>query len=613
VLGSGYRASLYFRIAKALPEQFEICMVLCHSEESACRVKEKFDFPVTCKDEDMINSKPDFVVSAVTKTLMCDTVEKWLNIGIPVLSETPVSLDNGRLFQVWENIKNNNYTCNKLQVAEQYAFYPTYDARIQIVKSGLIGEPVSMTISCMHDYHAVSIIREFLDTGINDVNVIGKAYQMKVTDTKTRYEILTKGDVVSKEEKHLIMEYDNEKTAFYDFMSDQYRSDIRNRFINVRGTRGEITDNMVYFLKDNNVAASEKMDVYKDEETGEILNRDNFTREQWDEKFGVKVPLPWNSFRDELDIRLLNEDPKNFLLTHADVQRELDYPGWMYGEEESPIEEGRYINYIRPLFVSRMPNHKVTGSAHDATIRSARDYETRGVVITKVPLTDLKLNKDNEIEGYYDKDSDRLLYQALVRQLLLHGNDGKKAFAEDFHKPKADGTEGPVVRKVKIEKKQTSGVMVRGGTGIAANGEMVRIDVFRENGKYYFVPVYTADVVRKVLPNRAATHTKPYSEWRVMDDANFVFSLYSRDLIHVKSKKDIKTNLVNGGLLLQKEIFAYYTGADIATASIAGFANDSNFKFRGLGIQSLEIFEKCQVDILGNISVVRHENRQEFH
>lgn len=74
--------------------------------------------------------------------------------------------------------------------------------------------------------------------------------------------------------------------------------------------------------------------------------------------------------------------------------------------------------------------------------------------------------------------------------------------------PKADGTEGPVVRKVKIEKKQTSGVMVRGGTGIAANGEMVRIDVFRENGKYYFVPVYTADVVRKVLPNRAATHIK---------------------------------------------------------------------------------------------------------
>ena len=69
VLGSGYRASLYFRIAKALPEQFEICMVLCHSEESACRVKEKFDFPVTCKDEDMINSKPDLLYQLLRKHL----------------------------------------------------------------------------------------------------------------------------------------------------------------------------------------------------------------------------------------------------------------------------------------------------------------------------------------------------------------------------------------------------------------------------------------------------------------------------------------------------------------------------------------------------------------
>lgn len=352
---------------------------------------------------------------------------------------------------------------------------------------------------------------------------------------------------------------------------------------------------------------------FVDEETGEIFDRDNFTREQWDEKFGVRVPLPWHTFRDELDIRLMKDDPKNFLLTHADVQKELDYPCWMYGEEESPIEKGRCINYIRPLFISRMPNHKVTGSAHDATIRSARDFHSRGVVITKVPLTDLKLNKDNEIEGYYDKDSDRLLYNALVRRLLLNGNDAKKAFAEDFHKPKADGTDGPVVRKVKIEKKQTSGVMVRGGTGIAANGDMVRIDVFRENGKYYLVPVYTADVVRKVLPNRAATAHKPYSEWKIMDDANFLFSLHSRDLIYVKGKREIKTNLANGGLLQQKELFAYYISADITSAGIAGIAHDSSFNFRGLGIQSLEIFEKYQVDVLGNISVVRHENRQGFH
>lgn len=388
------------------------------------------------------------------------------------------------------------------------------------------------------------------------------------------------------------------------------------------------TDGMIQkitrYMKGRELEYSRGFQLF-DEETGEIFERDNFSKQQWDEQFGVKLPLPWPAFRHELEIRMSKENPKIFLQTHTDVQREIDYPAWMYGESASPIEHGKYINYIRPIFVSRMPNHKVTGAAHDATIRSARDFEERGVVITKVPLTDLKLNKDNEIEGYYDKDSDRLLYNAIVRQLLLYGNDGKKAFAEDFHKPKADRTEGPVVRKVKIEKKQTSGVMVREMdvnrkskgksheyTGIASNGEMIRIDVFKENGKYYFVPIYAADAVRRVLPNRAATAYKPYSEWKIMEDANFLFSLYSRDLIHVKSKRGIKTSLNQGGTLLQNEIFAYYTCSNIATASIAGQAHDSSFDFEGLGIQKLEIFEKCQVDILGNISIVKHENRQGF-
>lgn len=362
------------------------------------------------------------------------------------------------------------------------------------------------------------------------------------------------------------------------------------------------TDGMIHkismFVKGRELRFNRNLTIV-DEKTGEI-----FTREQWDEKFGVKVPLPWNSFQDELVIRLEKDDPKNYLMVHTDMQREIDYPGWMFGEEESPIEEGRYINYVRPLFVSRMPNHKVTGIAHKATIRSKRDYESRGVAIKRVPLNELKLNKNSEIDGYYDKDSDRLLYNALVRQLLLYGNDGKKAFAEDFHKPKSDGTEGPIVRKVKIEEKQTVRVYVR--DGIAENGEMVRIDVFKEKGKYYYVPIYTADVVAKVLPNKAAVAHKSYEYWKIMDDANFIFSLYPRDLIYIKSKNELKSGY-------PKELFMYFKGANVANANMSVIAHDNSFELGSLGIQRLELIEKCQVDILGNISVVRHENRQGFH
>lgn len=365
------------------------------------------------------------------------------------------------------------------------------------------------------------------------------------------------------------------------------------------------TDGMIHRIS-RSVQAREiayAMDTqFVDYETGEILDRAHFTKDEWDEKFGVKIERPWPWFMDELNVRM-GDAPLDFLKSHSDMNRELDYPEWMLDERN---------RVVREIFVSRMPNHKVTGAAHADTVRSPRHYEEKGTVLTKTALTDLKLNKDGEIEGYYNPESDWLLYNALKRQLQRYSGDAKKAFSEPFHKPKADGSEGPVVKKVKIEKKLSLGVEVNGGFGIAENGSMVRIDVFRENGKYYFVPIYTADVVKKKLPNRASTANKPYSEWRVVDDKNFVFSLYSRDLVHIKSKKGVKTNLVGGGQLVQNEMYAYYVGADISTASIQGLAHDSGYKFRGLGVQGVELLEKCQVDVLGNVSVVKNEVRMGF-
>lgn len=337
---------------------------------------------------------------------------------------------------------------------------------------------------------------------------------------------------------------------------------------------------------------------FVDAETGEIFRPEDYSRAEWDEIFGVHIPKPWETFRAELDVRM-GDDPKGFLDTHSDVALELDYPEYIYEN-------------LRPIFVSRMPNHKVTGAAHADTIRSPRHFKDEGIVLTKTALTDLKLDKHGEIDGYYNPQSDLLLYEALKKQLLLYGNDAKKAFAQDFHKPKADGTEGPVVRKVKIQKKQTMGVFVDSGNGIAENGGMVRIDVYRVNGKYYFVPVYTADVVKKVLPDRASTANKPYSEWRTMEDKDFLFSLYSRDLVHIKSKKGIPIKNVDGSLGESKEVYAYYIGADISGAKIEGKAHDSRYTFRGIGVQKLELIEKCQVDILGHISTVKNEKRMGF-
>lgn len=281
VIGSGWRSLYYVRIAKALPERFEMCMLLCRNEEKAAALREQYRIPVTCKEADIYALNPDFIVSAVNRESMYDVALHWMELGWPVLSETPPALEHDRLCHLWELRAGSQRPVSavtgrpadyRLAVAEQYFCYPQHEARTKIIESGLIGEPVSMTISYMHDYHAASLIRRMLKIGFEDAAVIGKKYSFPVTDTRTRYEVLTAGNVVSKEQTHLILDYESGRTAFYDFCSDQYRSPIRNRYLNVRGTRGEIINDTVHYLNGQNLPESAPIVTESDPSTGEILS-----------------------------------------------------------------------------------------------------------------------------------------------------------------------------------------------------------------------------------------------------------------------------------------------------------------------------------------------------
>lgn len=262
-----------------------------------------------------------------------------------------------------------------------------------------------------------------------------------------------------------------------------------------------------------------------------------------------EFPFPWPQFRKELEARLSN-DP-------ARVISELKLPFYMNNGEALP----------KPLFVSRMPKRKVTGAAHKDTIKSPKMLD-EGYSVVKRALTELKM-KDGEIENYYMPQSDTLLYEALKTQLIRFNGDAKKAFAEPFRKPKSDGTPGPLVNKVKLCEPTTLNVPVHGGKGIADNDSMVRVDVFCSEGKYYLVPIYIADTLKEVLPNKAITAHKPYAEWPEMDEKDFLFSLYPNDLIRVSHKKSITLTRVQKESTLPeklegKSFLLYYLGVNIS-------------------------------------------------
>ena len=187
-----------------------------------------------------------------------------------------------------------------------------------------------------------------------------------------------------------------------------------------------------------------------------------------------------------------------------------------------------------------------------------------------------------------------------------------------MYKPTASGEPGPLVKKVKIIEKSSLNVPVRDENGVAANSDMVRIDVFKpENDGYYFVPIYVSDTVKPELPNKACVQGKPYEQWKEMQESDFLFSVYPNDLLRIKAKKDIKFTVSNKDSSLPKEILrndvlVYYSGADISTASIKILVHDNAYFARGLGLKTLLSIEKYTVDPLGNCSKVGKEPRQRF-
>ena len=212
--------------------------------------------------------------------------------------------------------------------------------------------------------------------------------------------------------------------------------------------------------------------------------------------------------------------------------------------------------------------------------------------------------------------SDRLLYEALKVQLKRFGGDGKKAFTEPFHKPKSDGTPGPVVNKVKLCEPSTLNVSVHNGMGVADNDSMIRIDVFHvENDGYYFVPIYVADTLKPELPCKACVAHKPYSGWKAMRNEDFIFSLYPNDLIKIVHKSGINMTPKNKDSTLApqtvKEQMFYYTAANISSGAIALKTHDGAYEAH-LGIKTLEKVEKFTVDVLGEYHKIDKETRQPF-
>ncbi len=256
IVGSGWRTGYYIRIAKALPQVFELSYVLCRSQEKAESYGMEHGVKTTVSEDDVASANPDFVVVSVSKEVGPQIAMKWMDRGFTVLLETPAGIDLETLRLLWKRARDGQ----KLVVAEQYFRYPQNVALLKLLERGIIGERNCLNISLAHDYHGASLIRAFLgipvDTGFT---VTSKAFSFPTTETLTRYEEFKDGRVSDKKRRLSVFEFDNGKVAIYDFDSEEYRSPIRKKTFKLQGVRGEVIDNAAYFLNGSNRAKKEVM------------------------------------------------------------------------------------------------------------------------------------------------------------------------------------------------------------------------------------------------------------------------------------------------------------------------------------------------------------------
>ena len=193
IIGAGWRALYYVRIAKAMPDIFCLDAVYCRTQEKADKIAREYQIHTTTSKEECAAYKPDFAVIAVNKAEIYNVAVEWMDRGITVLSETPAALDIEALKKLY-----GYYKAGKKQVvAEQYREYPSNKAALRLIGSGIIGNVNCMNISLAHEYHGVSLMRAYLGIRPDEnFTVSGKMYEFPTTETLTRYEQFTDGRIL---------------------------------------------------------------------------------------------------------------------------------------------------------------------------------------------------------------------------------------------------------------------------------------------------------------------------------------------------------------------------------------------------------------------------------
>ena len=238
VIGGGWRADYYMRVAQQVSASFTVGGVLVRSSTTAARIAAVWALPAVTDLRSFLRLGPfDYVVLALPSEAAGHYLLDLVAANIPVLMETPPARDLATL-----NAQYRSVGGAPIQVAEQYQFQAHHAARMSVARSGFLGEVHTAYVSATHDYHAMALIRQGLMAGFSQVAITGRNIVDRVQSPRGRDD--WRDTMVESQLDRVFawLDFENGGLGIYDFLDDQYVSPIRRRTLKLSGPKGELTN-----------------------------------------------------------------------------------------------------------------------------------------------------------------------------------------------------------------------------------------------------------------------------------------------------------------------------------------------------------------------------------
>jgi len=246
VVGHGWRADFYLRLARLLPDRFTCTGVLTRRAEVGARLEREWGVRTTRDLDDLLSHGPDLVVTSVPVAANPDVLRALVERGATVLSETPPAPDVASLRALWRDVG----AADQVQVAEQHPSLPVVAAVRALLGRGLLGQVTSASVSWTHDYHAMALLRAVLGLGAEPVHVQAVQVDGPLLEPPGREGRPEQPQVLTATHTTAVLTGDG-RTGVYDFTDGQWFSPLRRRSLTVRGSTGEVVGTDVRWARDD--------------------------------------------------------------------------------------------------------------------------------------------------------------------------------------------------------------------------------------------------------------------------------------------------------------------------------------------------------------------------